>query len=141
MTLQQFSDIFAVLAIQLRATDVDEVTIRAYYKAMSDLEPELVQMAADRLAQTAPHGEAWFPKTPEWRAMARQVEREREVELVARLRKRAIPLCLTCADTGWREAGGLLAGRVMRCECRDLRRLEVLGRRPMPELPPAPEAA
>lgn len=131
MTLIDFTNIFAPLAVQLRFTDADEAIIRTYYKAMADLEPEFVAMAAERLATIA----EWFPKTSEWRAMARTVERERRDELRARLRSRTTPLCLACHDTGWREATGLLAGRVTSCECRELRWLEVLGRRPMPALP------
>src|SRR5438132_2265035 len=128
MTLVQFQEMFAKLAIQLRQTDGDEATIRSYYKALSDLEPEFVAMAAERLSKTA----EWFPKTSEWCAMAKQIERERQDQLKATLRNRSAPLCTACDDTGWRGKG---ESQVTPCECRELRRLEVLGRRPMPALP------
>lgn len=131
MTLIEFTNIFAPLAVQLRFTDADEATIRTYYAAMKDLETEFVAMSAERLATLAER----FPTTPTWRAMVRTIERERRDELRARLRSRTTPLCLACNDTGWKEATGLLAGRVTVCECRELRWLEVLGRRPMPALP------
>lgn len=135
MTLEQFADIFALLAVQLRQTDADEVTIRAYFKALQDIEPELLAMAATRLADTA----EWFPKTSEWREAAARIERERTDELAARLRKLPKPLCSACDDTGWARVGE----GVSKCDCRTLRRLEVLGRRPMPALPegesPAPD--
>lgn len=135
MTFDQFAPMFATLAIQLREKDADVATARGYFIALKDLEPEFVALAATRLATTA----EWFPKTPEWRAMARTIERERTDEVKARLRKLPTPLCLACDDTGFRPAEGLFTGRVIACECRELRRLEVLGRRPMPQLPAATE--
>lgn len=137
MNLQQFSEIFALLAVQLRFTDADEATIRGYYKALNNVEAEFVAMAAQRFATGASlndQGEAWFPKAPEWRAMAAKVEAERRYELDAIIRKRLTAgqmLCNECEDTGWRSMGG----RYTRCACRQLRRLEVLGRRPLPALP------
>lgn len=137
MTLQQFSEIFALLAVQLRFTDADEATIRAYYKALAKLEPELVALAAHRFAQGASvdeQGHAWFPKAPEWIAMAAKVEQDRRAELAGILRKRLRAgafLCLECEDTGWSLSGT----RYGKCACRSLRHLEILGRRPMPALP------
>lgn len=137
MTLQQFSEIFALLAVQLRFTDADEATIRGYYKALSDVDAELVAMAAHRFAQGASineQGEAWFPKAPEWRAMAVKVRNDRRAELERIIRKRLLAgqiLCLACEDTGWSEQGG----RYGVCSCRETRRLEIIGRRPMPALP------
>lgn len=127
MTLREFSEVFAPLAIQLRATDADEATIRGYYRAMSDLELEFVAMAAERLAKTA----EWFPKTSEWRSACAAVVRERIEQQRALLRDLPEPLCAACRDTGWEHVG---AG-VKRCGCQQLRRLEVLGRRPWPMLP------
>lgn len=130
MTLQEFAPIFAALAIQLRFSDADEGTVRLYFEAMKDLEPEFCAMAAQRLAKV-PQEQAWFPKTPEWRAAAQKVEFDRTEELRARLRKLPKPICLACDDTGWaRDA----SDRVSRCTCTKLRRLEILGRRPMPQL-------
>lgn len=137
MTFEQFAPVFATLAIQLRAQDVDAGTARGYFIVLKDLEPEFVALASDRLAKGAAlndHGQAWFPKAPEWRALARKIELERTDELRARLRKLQAPLCSLCEDTGWRLVVDL-PRRVASCDCRSLRRLEVLGRRPMPALP------
>lgn len=145
MTLQQFSEVFALLAVQLRFTDADEATIRGYYKALSDVEMELIAMAAQRFAQGESineQGQAWFPKAPEWRAMAAKVEKDRTIELDGILRKRRIvgaPLCRECDDTGW--SMNATTKRYERCSCREMRRLEVLGRRPMPALPAASDAS
>jgi hypothetical protein len=48
-----------------------------------------------------------------------------------RLKAGLPPLCAGCEDTGWAR---LEDDRVKPCDCRRLRRLEILGRRPMPEL-------
>lgn len=139
MTLAQFTEIFALLAVQLRFGDADEATIRGYYKAMKGLEPELVALAAQRFAAGASvddNGTAWFPKAPEWCAMAAKVEKERVAELAGVIRKRRFanqPLCNDCEDTCWRQNAA--TKRYERCQCADMRRLEVLGRRPMPQLP------
>lgn len=145
MTLAEFSQIFALLAVQLRATDADEATVRGYFKAMDDLEFEFVAAAAQRLAKGAAlndQGEAWFPKAPEWRAMAAKVEQDRRRELDAVIRQRRIanaPLCIACEDTGWTLS--VPRNRYHRCACRTTRQLEVLGRRPMPTLGDAPPDA
>lgn len=139
MTLAQFTEIFALLAVQMRFNDADEATIRGYYKALSGLEPELVAMAAHRFAQGVSvneNYEAWFPKAPEWRAMTVKIEKERTDELTARLRHLPVQ-CAACDDTGWAPSGQ----GVVKCECRKLRRLEILGRRPMPALPPHQSAS
>lgn len=134
MTYEQFFDIFAPLAMQLRFSDADGPTARAYYKALDDLELEFVAMAAQRFAkQVNADGEAWFPKTGEWRAMAAKVEHERTEELRLRLRKLRTPICAVCGDTGF--ALNSDTNRASRCDCQKLRRLEILGRRPMPTLP------
>jgi hypothetical protein len=136
MTLHDFANIFAALAVQLRQTDADEATIRVYFEALKDLEVEFLAMAATRLARESD----WFPKTSEWRAMAAKVEAERVEVQRADLRKRRAPLCVACSDTGWMPD---LHGRVRKCECRKLRRLELLGRRPWPtpEIGPAPDTS
>jgi len=137
MTLAQFTEIFVLLAVQLRFTDADEATIRGYFKALSDVEPELIAMAAQRFAHGASinaDGQAWFPKAPEWRAMTVKVEKDRGDELAGIIRKRHLVnevLCRACEDTGWALAGD----RYRPCMCRDVRKLEILGRRPMPALP------
>lgn len=137
MTLVEFSEIFALLAKQLRQTDADEADIDAYYRTLADLEPEFVAMAAVRLAKTA----EWFPKTSEWRQEASKAEVEQRALLAHRLRalhKAGVVLCLACDDTGWSLHAP--SGRYMACKCLFARRLEILGRRPMPALPPAQES-
>jgi len=135
VTLADFANVFAILAVQMRFSDADETTIRGYFEALKDLELELVQMAAQRFARTG----TWFPKTGEWREMVAQVEGERIQEQQQRVRARLkageVPLCSVCSDTGW--ARNEDTNRVSACECRKLRRLEILGRRPMPALPEA----
>lgn len=139
MTLQEFSQIFALLAVQLGDTNADEVKIRAFYKALEDLDVELVAMAAQRLGRSLVNdkGEAWMPKAPEWRAVVAKIEQERHDQQRDIIRKRRIagapPLCAICEDTGWESNGR----RYRHCACLNLRRLEVLGRRPMPALPEA----
>lgn len=136
MTKPEFSMIFAVLAVQLRQTDADEVTIRSYFKALQDLDVELVEMAAQRMGHQGGSDDAdsrhWFPKTSEWRALVLKIDRERTDDLRALLKKLPAPLCLSCDDTGWARDD---RDRVSRCGCASVRRMEVLGRRPMPALP------
>lgn len=78
-----------------------------------------------------------MPKAPEWRAAVVKIETERIALQRDVIRKRMIagepPLCSECDDTGFAKVGQ----RFKRCDCRELRRLEVLGRRPMPALPEA----
>lgn len=138
MTLHEFSEVFALLAVQLRATDADEATIRGYYHALQDLEIELVSEAARRLAQSA----EWFPKTSEWRMAVERVWAERVQQQRALLRNASEPLCAACDDTGWARRSSVEKGqpvtRAQRCACADQRYAELLGRVPMPRLLPAP---
>ena len=147
MTWEPFASIFAVLALQLQKSDADEAMARAYFLALKGLELELVAMAAQRMGQQggasgrSPH---WFPKSSEWKALALKIEEERGAAVSQRIRDyhqlAHAPLCLDCEDTGWivNESQGASA-RWRHCHCRQLRRLEVLGRRPMPSLPAAKE--
>lgn len=125
---------FSMLAVQLRATDADEATIRAYYETLKDIEPEYLGMAAKELARAS----EWFPKTSEWRQAAAKVKHQRKEHQAALLRDLAEPLCLACSDTGWALD---TERRAYRCECQELRRLERLGRRPWPKLLPASREA
>jgi hypothetical protein len=127
MTLAEFSKVFSVLAIQLRATDADKATCRSYYEALKDVEYEFLAQAAVDMGRAA----EWFPKTSEWRAAALQIEHRRKLEQAQLLKALAEPLCSICNDTGWALDG---QERAYRCNCQDLRRLELLGRRPMPKL-------
>lgn len=132
MTLQEFGPMFGLLAVQLRATDADEVTIRAYYEGLKDLEPEFIGEAAKRLARAVnAAGESWFPRVGEWRREVASVEHEKREAQQAFLRKLPTPLCLACNDTSWARGED---NRVRPCSCRQFRRLELLGRRPWPAL-------
>ena len=128
-----FARAMAGLCIALREKEPDAVQMKTYFKAMADLDVELVVAAAESLGATA----TWFPKAPEWREAAHALEKQRTGEQADRIRKRRVaglpPLCAECDDTGWRNDGG----RYRHCDCLKLRRMEVLGRRPMPALPEA----
>ena len=137
MTLPEFADMFALLAVQIRQVDADEAVIRGYYEALQSLEPEFLRAAADRLSLSS----EWFPKTSEWRAAAETIRRERIDALQEHLRRAPRPLCRVCDDTGW-ESIDLLeherpVRRVTPCACRAQRRRELLGHAPLPALPPA----
>lgn len=116
------------LAVGLREKEPDVVQMRVYFDALRVYEIELVSAAAARLMTGT-----WFPKAPEWLAMTAKIEAERLDEQRAVLRNLREPLCLACGDTGF--ARDEATNRVSRCACRELRRLEILGRRPMPALP------
>lgn len=130
MTLEEFADVFAVLAIQLRQTDADEATIRAYFEPLKALEIATVRLAAERLSREA----EWFPKTSEWLTMVSRIRYERRQALDAVLRRLSMPLCEACRDTGMALGTD---NRARRCRCQDQREREVAGIRPLPALPPA----
>lgn len=117
----------ARLAVALREKEPDIALMRVYFEALKPLEIDFVVASALQLETSA----QWFPKTSEWYAAALRLEADRREEQRAILRKLPGRLCAACEDTGWaRTAEG-----VRPCTCRTLRRLEVLGRRPMPTLP------
>lgn len=130
--LDQFAEIYGVLAFQLRE-QTDAAAIRAYHKVLERFDFEIIKMAADQLAVSA----EFFPKTSEWVQMVERVERDRNELLRERLRqlhKAGKVACVACDDTGWRPHD-VHPERYVRCECVNMRRLEVLGRRPLPGLP------
>ena len=135
MTLEEFADVFALLAIQLRFTDADEATIRAYYEPMKHCAIETVRLAAERFAREPGANAGWFPKTPEWLAMIGAIRYERSQALSQALRRLPEPLCRACGDTGM--ARDESTNRVSRCTCHALRELEIAGVRPLPALLPA----
>ena len=116
------------LAVALREPAPDVIQMRIYFDGLKEFEVEYVVAAAERLMVNA----SWFPKLSEWRAACTQFHQERRDEQRALLRRLPRPLCAICADTSWRHDSD---GRVRPCECRELRRLELLGRRPWPALP------
>lgn len=97
MTLPEFANVFATLAVQLRQTDADEVTIRSYFEVLKDCELGFVRLAAERFARTA----EWFPKTSEWRAATIAIAIEQRDSQREQLRRLPAPVCETCGDTGW----------------------------------------
>lgn len=127
-----FAKAMATLALALREKEPDAAQMRVYFKALSALEIEFIVAAADTLASSS----QWFPKTSEWHTAAQRIERDRVAQLAVVLlkrRKNGQPLCNDCEDTCWRQNPA--TQRYERCSCADMRRLEVLGRRPMPALP------
>jgi hypothetical protein len=137
--IQEFTNIFALLAVQLRQTDADGALMRGYREGLQDLEPELLKAAAERLGRTA----EWFPTTSEWRTAAEAIRRERIETQREHLRKAPRPFCSVCDDTSWEAVDAVEQGRPVRrvkpCRCRAQRRRELLGQVPLPALPPATE--
>jgi hypothetical protein len=87
-------------------------------------------MAAQELAKTA----EWFPKSSEWREAAKSIERRRIFEhanLLRQLHRKGVELCAACGDTGWVQDEST---RVSKCACQSTRRLEIIGRTPMPDV-------
>lgn len=137
MTWAEFSEIFATLALQLRATDADEAMARSYFKLLDKHDVELVALAAQRFAERGgPDGSAWFPRTPEWIDAINGIALERRHHLERVIYTRRMlnlpPLCAECDDTGFASTGD---NAVRKCGCQDMRRLEQIGRRPLPLLP------
>ena len=131
MTIEQFTNIYAVLALQLQASDTDTPSIRAYYRVLKDFEPALLQLAAEQLAETS----TWFPKSSEWlktALMIKQDRRTKQQHAIQQLHRQGIELCEACGDTGWIRLTD--SGPVAECACQKLRRAEILGIKPLPEL-------
>ncbi len=130
MTIEQFTDIYAVLSLQLNAPNNDGPAVRAYYRVLKDFEPALLQLAAEELAMTS----TWFPKSSEWLKAAvaiKHARRSSQQRTLSELHRRGIELCEQCSDTGWtRDA----SGRASPCACQELRRAEIVGVKPLPAL-------
>lgn len=100
MSLQEFSEIFSLLAVQLRAQDADEATMRGYFVALKDAPVEAVAASAQAFAKEPDR--RFFPTTAEWYQAAQNVT-------VETLRKSLPPArhepwhhtCDLCEDTGW----------------------------------------
>ncbi len=100
MTYAEFVNVFAILAVQLRATDCDESTSRAYYHALKDQSLESIQSSAVELARES--GRRFFPTTAEWLTAAK--ESKTRVFRDHLLSAREDPWrteCERCDDTGW----------------------------------------
>jgi len=137
MTLAEFTDVFAILATQLRYVDADEVAIRAYYEALKDCPVEFVRMAAQDLSRDSQYG---FPRSDVWADAVKAVTKRRVNAVYERVYARRMaglpPLCEWCRDTGFEQVGD--TNRYRPCACRQQRQQEALGNWPLPELPAAP---
>jgi hypothetical protein len=126
-----FAQAFARLAVAF-PEKVDAVDVTVYLNGLIQHEIEFVIAAAELLIRGS-----WFPKVGIWHQQAAKVELERIAEQRALLARRDSPQCEKCSDTSW----ALVDGRVHPCECRQIRRLEVLGRRPaLPDQRQVPDA-
>jgi hypothetical protein len=100
MQLEDFASIYAILALQLQATNSDEAAMRAYFNAMNDLPVEAVQQSAAQLAREA--NRRFFPTTAEWVTVAREIEvKSYRRQLSARPDQPWHMDCLRCDDSGW----------------------------------------
>ncbi len=100
MSLQEFSAVFSLLAVQLRATDADEATMRGYFLALEDLPLAAVAASAKKFARDPDR--RFFPTSAEWYQAAQGAG----VEVLRRTLTavRDAPwrhTCEACEDTGW----------------------------------------
>lgn len=132
-----FAQSMAALCVAF-GKESDAALFKVYAKALKDLEIEFLERAAMKIAQES----KFFPKPSEWREAAEWIRKARldDQKLRMRMRVRAglPPLCSACNDVRW-VACGDPHRRFRACDCVKLRWLEVLGRMPMPALPPGPE--
>lgn len=100
MTEREFGTIFAILAMQLRWVDADEMAVRSYYEALRDVPIEACKVSAQTFAREP--GRKFFPTTAEWIEAAGHASTET-------LRK-ALPAartepwkseCVHCDDSGF----------------------------------------
>lgn len=124
-----FAQAITLLAVTLKEPELDAMRIRQYFTALSDRPIEFVTEAVEQILRSS----SWFPKPAEWLEATFTLEKQRRDTMRAHLRKLPAPLCVACNDTGW--ARNEEANSVARCDCQELRRLEILGRRPLPLLP------
>ena len=100
MTEREFSTVFALLAIQLRLTDADELTIRSYYEALKVVPLEAVKVSATAFAREA--GRKFFPTSAEWYAAAGQYHQEMLRKALQDPQRGPWRCdCGACEDTGW----------------------------------------
>ena len=133
-----FLEVTKQLALALREPALDTPQLRVYFAALRDLEIELVARAAKDLSTAA----KYFPKPAEWRAAALAIDarlRREQQELIRKLHLQGIELCSSCGDRLFVENPE--TNRCRPCACKELRRQELLGRRPWPALPSARASA
>ena len=124
---ESFAKAFTGLKLAFGDKDADVVKMRTYFNALLSLQIEFVEKAAKRLMTES----RFFPTVNEWQTRAATIARESKDAHTAMLRRLPESLCRACGDTGWAPSSD---DRVRRCECQELRRLEILGRRPWPTL-------
>lgn len=110
MTEQQFGAIFAKLALQLRWTDADAVTMRSYFEVMQELPQEAIEAGARVIAIRGVRDDngatqrKWFPTSAEWIQAAQEHQRDQARKRLALPAGRSEPWhyeCVSCLDTGW----------------------------------------
>ena len=100
MTEREFGVVFSRLAIQLRFTDADVLTVRAYYDALKDI-PLVAVETSGRAFATEP-GRKFFPTTAEWHDAAQRAVTDELRKVLAPARDESWKLeCGACEDTGW----------------------------------------
>lgn len=100
MSLQEFSAVFSLLAVQLRATDTDEATIRGYFLALQDVPLQAVAASAQTFAREP--GRRFFPTTAEWFQVAHDANVDALRKALPAARETAWQHdCDICEDTGW----------------------------------------
>lgn len=110
MTERDFGAIFAKLALQLRWTDADAVTIKSYYEALQGCSMDALQASARDIAIRGVRDDKgavqrkWFPTSAEWFQAAQEHQREIARKQLALPPGREEPWhyeCQNCEDTGW----------------------------------------
>lgn len=128
MTEREFGTVFAVLAMQLRWTDADEMAVRSYYQALQGVSLDALKASAQQFAQES--GRRFFPTSAEWFEAAQHVTTESLRKALPPAREEPwVHDCRDCEDTGFRpfKCNGKFCGRkykhaphdyVEKCPCR-----------------------
>lgn len=100
MTLQEFSRIYMVLALQLRNANTDELAVAAYFDALQDMQIASVHDGAKYFARE--RGRKFFPTTAEWRDRAFLAFQNELRSAFQEVREKPwYSDCTACDDTGW----------------------------------------
>lgn len=95
----RFAQAFNRLAVATRlpADQTDEAMQRIYWDGLNDLPIDVVEVAAESLAQAG----KWFPKLAEWRESAVTLKLRQTIALPPGREEAWAFECATCEDTGW----------------------------------------
>jgi hypothetical protein len=133
MSRAEFAVVLQPLVSAMRA-DFDTAAWTAYYRALEDVSPALLEAAVDKLIREPLE---FFPKAGELRA---ECERQRLAILAAH----PYDGCASCEEhgKGWEPVMVNGVQRMARCACygRHMERLALLGVGDVPALPPAMES-